>query len=168
MNQWKNAAVNYEKEMEINYTRLRSYLTIYQFRLPESQKHEIREMLSQFLDDIEKMGAVDDFDNYLDGFCFKLDKSVMPTFTQPKPTNVKIAIAPEECHNMKNQNTKYFETSQPSSSQGHFSDNQPSQSQLRQEPSLPELDQKTVDSLIPVNFDLDTDLADFYTLQFMQ
>ena len=31
-------------------------------------------------------------DNYLDGFCFKLDKSILP---KRQPTEVKIQIAPE-------------------------------------------------------------------------
>ena len=46
-------------------------------------------MLSQKLDDIEKINLIDDMDNYLDGFCFKFDKSIMPvdSVTKKSPEN---------------------------------------------------------------------------------
>ena len=92
MREWSNLAQVYERESEKVYTKLRSYLTFHQFRLNDQQKSEIREMLSQDLDELEKVNLIEDMDNYLDGFCFKLDKSILP---KRQPTEVKIQIAPE-------------------------------------------------------------------------
>ena len=92
MREWSNLAQVYEREAEKVYTKLRSYLTFHQFRLDDQQKCEIREMLSQDLDELEKVNLIEDMDNYLDGFCFKLDKSILP---KRQPTEVKIQIAPE-------------------------------------------------------------------------
>ena len=49
-------------------------------------------MLSQDLDELEKVNLIEDMDNYLDGFCFKLDKTILP---KRQPTEVKIQVAPE-------------------------------------------------------------------------
>ncbi len=92
MREWSNLAQVYERESEKVYTKLRSYLTFHQFRLNDQQKCEIREMLSQDLDELEKVNLIEDMDNYLDGFCFKLDKTILP---KRPPTEVKIQIAPE-------------------------------------------------------------------------
>ncbi len=92
MREWSNLAQNYENEAQKIYTKLRSYLTFHQFRLNDQQKYEIRDMLSQELDELEKVNVIEDLDNYLDGFCFKLDKSILP---KRQPTEVKIQIAPE-------------------------------------------------------------------------
>ena len=151
MNQWTAAAINYEREAEKSYSMLRSYLTLYQFRLDDNQKHDIREMLSQSLDEIEKMDMVEDMDNYLDGFCFKLDPSVLPTATKPKPKSVKIEIAPDNTVGM--QSAKY----QP-----------PPQHQPQQQP-MPELDNEMLDTFVPVNFTENAvDFTDFYQMQFIQ
>ena len=98
MHQWTEAANSYEEEAEKSYSRMRSYLTLYQFRLSDDEKYNIREMLSQSLDNIDKSDSVDNMDNYLDGFCFKLDKSVLPTLSKPKmkPTAIQIQIASEK------------------------------------------------------------------------
>ena len=95
MKQWVEASGKYEKEAEKAYNRMRSYLTLYQFRLTDEEKYNIREMLSQNLDDIDKADLVDEMDGYLEGFCFKLDKSVLPQPEDSKPTSVKIKVAPE-------------------------------------------------------------------------
>ena len=92
MREWSNAAQSYEHETQKIYTKLRSYLTFHQFRLNDQQKCEIREMLSQELDELEKVNFIEDMDNYLDGFCFKFDKSILP---KRQPKEVKIQIAPE-------------------------------------------------------------------------
>ena len=92
MQQWTESARVYEREAEKYYTKMRSYLTMYQFRLSDQDKCEIREMLSQSLDEIEKNNVIEDMDHYLDGFCFKIDKSVLP---KCPPKEVKIAISPE-------------------------------------------------------------------------
>ncbi len=92
MQQWTESAQVYEREAEKYYTKMRSYLTMYQFRLSDQDKCEIREMLSQSLDEIEKNNVIEDMDNYLDGFCFKIDKSVL---SKCPPKEVKIAISPE-------------------------------------------------------------------------
>ena len=92
MREWNTLAQDYENATEKVYSKLRSYLTLHQFRLNEKQKCEIREMLSQELDELEKVNFIEDMDNYLDGFCFKLDKSILP---KRQPTEVKINIAPQ-------------------------------------------------------------------------
>ena len=142
MNQWTKAAINYDREAEKSYSKLRSYLTLYQFRLADSQKHDIREMLSQSLDEIEKLGQVDDMDNYLDGFCFKLDPSVLPT-TKPKPTSVKIQVAPDES---------------PQSTRN--------ESQVRQH--YPDQEQNILETFTSANLTENADFTDFYQLQFYQ
>ena len=109
-------------------------------------------MLSQSLDEIEKIDLVEDMDNYLDGFCFKLDPSVLPKATKPKPTAVKIEIAPENVRNM--QPVKQAEPE--------------SQQQPQQHP-LPDLDHQMLDTVIPATFnDNAVDYTDFYQLQFFQ
>lgn len=97
MNQWTAAATIYETEAKRAYIKTRSYLTLYQFRLSDDQKYNIRELLSQHLDEIEKFDLVDDMDNYMNGFCFKLDQSVIPNYkeTKPIPKHVQIKIASE-------------------------------------------------------------------------
>ncbi len=92
MREWRSVAQTYENETQKIYTKLRSYLTIHQFRLNDQEKCEIREMLSQELDELEKVNFIEDMDNYLDGFCFNLDKSILP---KRQPKEVKIQIAPE-------------------------------------------------------------------------
>ena len=153
MNQWKEAANNYEKEAEKAYSRMRSYLTLYQFRLSDDEKYTIREMLSQNLDSIDKADLVDDMDNYLDGFCFKLDKSVIPSFKEPKriPTSVQIQIAPEP-------------TQVPSNEQLL----QPS---LIQQPDTNTEEPELFPAISPINYNetaLDYNDFDFYTMQFLQ
>ena len=37
MGQWSSAAIEYEKEAEKAYTKLRSYLSLHQFRLADNQ-----------------------------------------------------------------------------------------------------------------------------------
>ena len=143
MNEWSTAAAKYERDAEIAYSKLRSYLSLYQFRLQDDQKCNIREMLSQSLDELEKQNFIDDMDNYLDGFCFKLDKSVLPKLGRPKPTAVKIKIAPEVTQPMP-----------------------PVQLQ-----PLPDPDQQTLDTFAPVNFTenaIDYNDLDFYQMQFFQ
>ena len=93
MREWNNLAQDYENSTQKVYRKLRSYLTLYQFRLNDQEKSDIREMLSQELDEIEKINFIEDMDNYLDGFCFQLDKSIIP---KKQPTEVKIKIAPEQ------------------------------------------------------------------------
>ena len=79
-----------EKSAERSYGLLRSYLTLFQFRLPDAEKHEIRDLLSHFLDELEEKGGfLEDMDSYLEGFFFRPDPSVL----KPKPTAVKIEIA---------------------------------------------------------------------------
>ena len=58
MREWSNVAQSYEHETEKIYTKLRSYLTFHQFRLNDQQKCEIREMLSQELDELEKVNFI--------------------------------------------------------------------------------------------------------------
>ena len=66
-------------------------MTLWQFRLNDDQKCDIRERLAQHLDEITDHDFVHDLDSYLEGFCFQLDKSVLPV----KPKEVKIDIAKE-------------------------------------------------------------------------
>lgn len=76
--EWRIAAEKYQREAAQAYKKLRSYLTLYQFRLDDAQKCDIREKISETLDEIENNdGFLKDMDSYLDGFCFALDKSVL-------------------------------------------------------------------------------------------
>lgn len=90
--EWKNAAEKYDQAAGIYYKKIRSYLTLWQFRLSDQQKCDIREKLAQYLDEISENDHVQDLDSYLEGFCFQLDKSVLPN-QLPKPKEVKIEIA---------------------------------------------------------------------------
>ena len=96
MDHWVKTSLYYQREAENAYTKLRSYLTMYQFRLTDQQKHEIREKLSAELDKIDNNDQVDDLDSYLDGFCFKLDTSILATKTesQSAPTPEPMIIEP--------------------------------------------------------------------------
>ena len=78
MEEWRKAAELYEKSAERSYGLLRSYLTLFQFRLPDAEKHEIRDLLSHFLDELEEKGGfLEDMDSYLEGFFFRPDPSVL-------------------------------------------------------------------------------------------
>ena len=90
--EWKNAAEKYDQAAGIYYKKIRSYLTLWQFRLSDQQKCDIREKLAQYLDEISENDHVQDLDSYLEGFCFQLDKSVLPN-QLPKPKELKIKIA---------------------------------------------------------------------------
>ena len=92
---WKNAAEKYDQAAKNHYKRIRSYLTLWQFRLSDEQKCEIREKLAQDLDEITANDFVQDLDSYLEGFCFQLDKSVIPNNHSIQPNEVKIAVAPK-------------------------------------------------------------------------
>jgi len=158
MKEWSGAARNYEREAEKVYSRLRSYLALYQFRITKDQQHDIREMLSQSLDEIEKNNLIEDMDNYLDGFCFKFDKSVLPA-PVIKPTSVKIKIAPEE--------TDIKPIEQMKSDQMHHLD-QPNNS----DQSYQNLQQSPPESVTNTNYFSDNSLnytdLDFYQMQFFQ
>lgn len=90
--EWKDAADKYDQMAHKYYQRIRSYLTLFQFRLQDDQKCEIREKLAQTLDEIHANDFVHDLDSYLEGFCFKLDKTVIPS--QPKEVKIEIAKPP--------------------------------------------------------------------------
>ena len=92
MENWKATAERYDHAARQHYKKIRSYLTLYQFRLSDGQKCEIREKLAQCLDEICSHDFVHDLDSYLEGFCFTLDKSVITT----QPKEVKIKIEPKE------------------------------------------------------------------------
>ena len=89
---WEDVAQRYHKAAEAHYKKIRSYLTLWQFRLDENQKCDIREKLAQHLDEISDHDFVQDLDSFLEGYCFKLDKSVLPNQT---PKEVKIQIQPK-------------------------------------------------------------------------
>lgn len=147
MKSWKTAADTYEKVENDAYKKIRTYLTVYQFRLSNKEKCEIRETLSQFLDEIEKQNVIDEFDNYLDGFCFELDQNVIPS-KQVKPTSVKIKIA-------ENDSTK------------SISDPNLTVAESVYEP--PEYDDKHQTNIYPAQeYTTDINEYDFYTMQFFQ
>ena len=87
--EWKTEADKYDQMAQRHYKRIRSYLTLFQFRLNDQQKCDIREKLAHSLDEINANDFVHDLDSYLEGFCFKLDKSVIQT--QPKEVKIEIA-----------------------------------------------------------------------------
>ena len=85
---WVKLAKKYREDSEALYVRLRSYLTMYQYRLSDDEKCEIRENLSKKLDEIDNFDQIDNMDNFLDGFCFKLDSSIIPSMSSDiKHTN---------------------------------------------------------------------------------
>lgn len=160
---WQKAAHKYHQEAEKAYTRMRSYLTMYQFRLSDQEKCEIREMLSQHLDNIEQNDLIQDMDNYLDGFCFKLDKTVLPNF-KPIPKSVKIEIANTQTKPEEIAESQIQPKCQPMQKQlqspiipDHLMDN------------LPPIEYETLETFTPVNqTTVDYTDFDFYTMQFFQ
>ena len=88
--EWKQEAEKYDQAAQKHYKKIRSYLTLWQFRLNDEAKCDIREKLAQHLDEITEHDCVQDLDSYLEGFCFQLDKTVIPNH----PTETKIQIAP--------------------------------------------------------------------------
>ncbi len=145
MRDWTNISAKYETEAGTVYKRIRSYLTLYQFRLTEQEKCDIREMLSQELDEIESSAnIVDEMDSFLEGYCFKFDKSVLP---KPHPTEVKVEIAPETIQQ------------KPSNSAQKYNPTPPSTQSTCSE--------TTTDNLSDSDTNTDTDF-DFFTYQFFQ
>ena len=88
MKKWQKEFENYEQSSQIHYKRIRSYLTLWQFRLSEETKCEIREKLAEHLDEMTDHDYVQDFDAYLEGFCFQFDKSVL---SETEASNLKVA-----------------------------------------------------------------------------
>ena len=84
MKMWRKEFDKYEQSSMIHYKRIRSYLTLWQFRLSEDTKCEIREKLAEHLDEITDHDYVQDLDSYLEGFCFQFDKSVLEETKSPK------------------------------------------------------------------------------------
>ena len=111
---WKTEADKYDQMAQQHYNRIRSYLTLFQFRLNDQQKCDIREKLAQSLDEINDNDFVNDLDSYLEGFCFKLDKSVIQT----QPKEVKIEIAPAKTESTLT--TQHYSSAQQSNE--NFSD----------------------------------------------
>ena len=108
MREWSKLSSSYEEQSKKLYQKIRSYLTLYQFRLSEQQKCDIREMLSQELDEIESSSnIIEEMDAYLEGYCFEFDKSILPKKT---PTSVKIQIAPESQSNNKFTENSFSQT----------------------------------------------------------
>ena len=107
--EWKKAAEKYDQEAGKYYKRIRSYLTLWQFRLNDDQKCDIREKLAQHLDEISDHDHVQDLDSYLEGFCFQLDKSVLPSQgIKPKEVKIEIAKSPPPPNSPAQQNTQNF------------------------------------------------------------
>lgn len=174
INEWSLAATTYQREAEKAYTRIRSYLTLYQFRLSEQDKCDIREMLTEHLDEIDKNDLVADMDSYLDGFCFKLDKSVLSSFKLVKtpPTEVKIAIAQPETANIPNTKlttqTQTQEQLESIRKPQKIRPDEPVDQHMQQYLSAPT--QEMLDTYNPANnfSAVDYDDLDFYTRQFFQ
>ena len=96
MDEWKLEAERYDLVAQKHYKKIRSYLTLFQFRLNENEKFDLREKLAQNLDEINSNDCVNDLDSYLEGFCFKLDKSVLSS--QPKEVKIEIAQPEKPSH----------------------------------------------------------------------
>ena len=94
--EWKESADRYRQEAFKKYSKIRSYLSLWQFRLTEDQKCDVREKLAQHLDEITENDFVQDLDSYLEGFCFKLDTSVVPSRKIQIPKEVKIEVAEKQ------------------------------------------------------------------------
>ena len=143
MRDWTNLSAKYEREAGTVYKRIRSYLTLYQFRLTEQEKCDIREMLSQELDEIESsVNIVDEMDSFLEGYCFKFDKSVLP---KPHPTEVKVEIAPETIQQKLSNSAQQYNPPPPQRT----------------------CSETTTDNLSDSDTNTDTDF-DFFTYQFFQ
>ena len=107
--EWKKAAEIYDRAAENHYKRIRSYLTLWQFRLDDDQKCDIREKLAQHLDELTENDFIQDLDSYLEGFCFQLDKSVLPSQgIKPKEVKIEIAQPPPPPNSPAQQNTQNF------------------------------------------------------------
>ena len=97
MDEWKQEAEKYDLVAQKHYKKIRSYLTLFQFRLNDAEKCDLREKLAQNLDDLAGTNDfIQDLDSYLEGFCFKLDKSVLPN--QPKEVKIEIAQPEQTPH----------------------------------------------------------------------
>ena len=142
--EWSKLSAAYEDQTNKVYKKIRSYLTLYQFRLSNQQKCDVREMLSQELDEIESStNIIEEMDAFLEGYCFEFDKSVLP---KKIPTAVKVQVAPET-----QTKTQFPETS--------FSQTEP-------EPTYTSACE-TPSNSPETETTLDTDF-DFYTYQFFQ
>ena len=158
---WTQAATVYHREAEKSYAKIRSYLTLYQFRLSDQQKCDIREMLSQHLDDIDKNDLIQDMDNYLDGFCFKLDKSVLPNL-KTIPKSVKIEIAQPA-------NSIQSTLIQPNpSSSNQINHHQTTAPLVQPMGTLPNIDYEIFENIAPLNETTVKDFTDIYAMQFYQ
>ena len=119
-------------------------------------------MLSQSLDEMDKINLISDMDNYLDGFCFKLDKSVLPAAID-KPKVVKIKIAPEQMNikPMEKSNEPLYTT------QNRHTDNPNATSQMKET-----LNDNFLESVNDTNYfsenATDYNDLDFYQMQFFQ
>ena len=159
MKMWTQAANVYHREAEQAYARMRSYLTLYQFRLSDQQKCDIRELLSQHLDNIEEHDLIRDMDNYLDGFCFKLDKSVLPNL-KPAPKSVKIEIAQPA--------TPTQSTLAQSNPSNQINNHQTTTSLYQPMGTLPNIDYEIFENIAPLNETTVKDFTDIYAMQFYQ
>ena len=106
MKEWKKAAEIYDRAAEYHYKRIRSYLTLWQFRLVDDQKCDIREKLAQHLDELTENDFIQDLDSFLEGYCFQLDKSVIPN--KPKEVKIEIAQPPPPPNSPAQQTTQNF------------------------------------------------------------
>ena len=65
--EWSKLSATYEEQSKKVYKKIRSYLTLYQFRLSNQQRCDVREMLSQELDEIESSAnIIEEMDSFLD------------------------------------------------------------------------------------------------------
>ena len=94
--EWKESADSYSQEAFKRYSKIRSYLSLWQFRLTKDQKCDVRERLAQHLDEITEHDFVQDLDSYLEGFCFKLDTSVVSMKKIQNPKEVKIEVTEKQ------------------------------------------------------------------------
>ena len=141
LEEWRSSSETYQKEAEKSYNRLRSYLTLYQFRIDDDQKCRVREKISQTLDEIESnQEYIRELDSYLSGYCFRLDKSILPC----KKSNIKPAKVED------------IQTAAPSS--GNLLNQQPYQAPV----------QEYQTDLLNCDPTLDCTDLDYYTLQFFQ
>lgn len=165
ISEWSEAANKYHKDAEKAYGRIRSYLTLYQFRLSDQAKCDIREMLTQHLDELDKHDLITDMDNYLDGFCFKLDKSVLPAINTDKVTINRQTCSPAYIPVQQSQNLNQQQISDQD--RQNLNQQMPEVTQC-----LPQHNQEMFDSYVPVDAFSDNAIdyndLDFYARQFYQ
>ena len=160
---WRSSADKYRSESANLYKKLRSYLTFYQFCLSDDQKCEISEKVSQTLDEIENnLDVIEEMDSYMNGFRFRLDKSILPI---KKDLKNSVRIDQEKGTNLPTDQTTAYDKIQGEAGLANNSI-MPNEAFESVQP-LP-VSETIGNEFVNCASTLDTTDLDYYTLQFFQ